>query len=358
MAAMHPAALVLPLSLLLLSTAAAPRTAGEAYANVRVLREAPADQLIPAMELISASLGVSCDHCHVPGAFEKDEKPPKEAARRMMRMMRAINDQHFEGRRQVTCFSCHRGSDAPAVDPPAGEPGAAERPLQVVETAASAARTSADVFAGYLRAAGGDALRAVTSRVGRGAVTVFGGRRYPFEVFQAAPLKVSTSMHLPGGANAWTYDGKAGAVSMPGRPVRPMTGAEVAGAVLANDFTWAVDPARVFTDSRVAGQATIDGRDVIVVETRVDGHAVELAFDLNGGLLRRLLAWTETPLGRLPTRVDYGEYREVGGVMAPVVWTVARPQGAFTVELSEVEHGVAIDDSRFSAPVPEAHGSD
>lgn len=352
-----PPALALPLSLLLLSAAAPPRTAGDAFENVRVLREVPAEQLVPAMELIAASLGVSCDHCHVAGAFEKDDKLPKETARRMMRMMRAINDEHFEGRRQVTCFSCHRGGAAPAVDPPAVEPIAAERPLRVVATAASAARTSADVFAGYLRAAGGDALRAVTSRVGRGVVTVFGGRRFPFEVFQAAPLKVSTSMHLPGGANAWTYDGTAGAVSTAGQPVRPMTGAEVASAVLANDFTWAVAPERVFTDSRVAGQATIDGRNVIVVEARVDGHAVELAFDLDGGLLRRSLAWTETPLGRLPTRVDYGEYREVGGVMTPVVWTVARPQGAFTVELSAVEHDVAIDDAKFSAPVPEAHGS-
>jgi len=345
---------VLPLSLMLLAGAAAapPRTAGEAFVNVQVLRDVPADQLLHAMDFIAASLGVTCDHCHVRGAFEKDEKPAKEAARRMMRMMRAINDEHFDGRREVTCFSCHRGGAAPAVEPPAAEglPG-------VVETPASAARTPADVFAGYLRAAGGDALRAVTSRVGRGTVTAFGGRQYSFETFQASQLKVSTSVQFPGGANVRTYDGTAGLVAAPGRPVRPMTGAEVAGAVLANDFAWAVDPERVFTDSRVAGQARIGDRDVIVVEARVLGHAVELAFDLDGGLLRRSLAWTETPLGRLPTQTDYGEYREVDGVTTPVVWTVARPQGSFTVELSEVEHDVEIDDARFSVSAPEAHGS-
>src|SRR6266550_2722642 len=62
----------------------------EAYKNIQVLKGAPADQLIPSMQFISASLGVQCDFCHEMGAFDRDDKKPKQTARKMMEMMFAI----------------------------------------------------------------------------------------------------------------------------------------------------------------------------------------------------------------------------------------------------------------------------
>ena len=47
------------------------------FKNIQVLKDIPADQLIPAMQFITASLGVECEFCHVEGAFEKDDKKPK-----------------------------------------------------------------------------------------------------------------------------------------------------------------------------------------------------------------------------------------------------------------------------------------
>ncbi|MGH9455420.1 MAG: hypothetical protein ACRD2O_15775, partial [Terriglobia bacterium] len=40
------------------STQAAPKTAGEAFKNVQILKDIPANQLIPTMQFISTSLGV------------------------------------------------------------------------------------------------------------------------------------------------------------------------------------------------------------------------------------------------------------------------------------------------------------
>jgi hypothetical protein len=37
------------------------------FKNITVLKGTPADQLIPAMQFITASLGVECDFCHVQG---------------------------------------------------------------------------------------------------------------------------------------------------------------------------------------------------------------------------------------------------------------------------------------------------
>src|SRR5260370_11609205 len=99
------------------SSAAAPKLAEEQFKNIQALKGIPADQLIPAMQFIAASLGVECEHCHVEHAFEKDYKKSKVTARKMINMMIAINKDNFEGHRDVTCYSCHRGAADPVGTP-------------------------------------------------------------------------------------------------------------------------------------------------------------------------------------------------------------------------------------------------
>src|SRR6516164_4401093 len=94
-----------------------PKKAEEQFKNIQVLKGVPADQIFPTMQFITASLGVECDFCHVQNAFEKDDKKPKQAARKMMEMMYAINKDNFEGHREVTCYSCHRGNAHPLAIP-------------------------------------------------------------------------------------------------------------------------------------------------------------------------------------------------------------------------------------------------
>src|SRR5258705_11357162 len=78
------------------------KTTEQAFKNIQVLKGLPADQLIPSMQFISASLGVECDYCHVQNAFDKDDKKPKPIARKMIQMMFSINKDNFEGHREVT----------------------------------------------------------------------------------------------------------------------------------------------------------------------------------------------------------------------------------------------------------------
>jgi hypothetical protein len=66
---------------------------------------------------ISAWLGVECAYCHVMGQFEKDEKPAKQTARAMFRMVQAINHDHFAASNAVTCWTCHQGSSKPKGPP-------------------------------------------------------------------------------------------------------------------------------------------------------------------------------------------------------------------------------------------------
>src|SRR5260370_25379265 len=99
------------------AAAAGTKRAEEEFKNIQALKGIPADQVIPSMQFIAASLGVECEFCHVAHANEKDNKKPKVTARKMINMMMAINKDNFEGRRVVTCYSCHRGSRDPVATP-------------------------------------------------------------------------------------------------------------------------------------------------------------------------------------------------------------------------------------------------
>jgi hypothetical protein len=68
-----------------------PKLAEEQFKNIQALKGIPADQVVPSMQFVAASLGVECEYCHVHGAMEKDDKKPKVTARKMIAMMMAIN---------------------------------------------------------------------------------------------------------------------------------------------------------------------------------------------------------------------------------------------------------------------------
>lgn len=86
------------------------KTAGQYYKNVKVLKDLPAVDIHPAMEYITVALGVGCGYCHDTRKFDDDGKPTKRSARNMMQMMFALDNTVFDGKREVTCYTCHRGA--------------------------------------------------------------------------------------------------------------------------------------------------------------------------------------------------------------------------------------------------------
>ncbi len=87
--------------------------------NLQILKPGP--DLIPTMRGFTASLGVKCDFCHVQGNFASDDKHEKVMARMMLKMTADINSKFEDGQTHVGCFTCHRGSTEPALNPPAAE---------------------------------------------------------------------------------------------------------------------------------------------------------------------------------------------------------------------------------------------
>jgi hypothetical protein len=93
-------------------------TAAKQYKNIQVLKDLPADQLIPTMRFFAESLGERCSFCHVQGDFASDAKPQKKTARQMILMTKDINKRHKVVMNHVTCYTCHRGNDEPVNAPP------------------------------------------------------------------------------------------------------------------------------------------------------------------------------------------------------------------------------------------------
>jgi hypothetical protein len=69
-------------------------------------------------------------------------------------------------------------------------------------------------------------------------------------------------------------------------------------------------------------------------------------------LLIRLVRFVDTAVGRVPTQIDYSDYRDVGGVKLPFKWTATWTNGQSTAELSEIQINVPIEAAKFARPAP------
>ena len=336
--------------------------AEEVFKNVQVLRGIPVNDFMGTMGIFSASLGMSCEDCHRSGdsswANYAAESPRKQMARVMVTMMATINKQHFGGRQVITCFSCHRGADRPKATPNLatlyGAPPP-EDPRDVIEPSPGAPTADA-VFDKYLAAVGGAGrAAALTSFTATGTSAGYGpdSEPSPFELFAKAPNQRTAIVRSPGGDRTSTFDGRAGWLAAPHRPVLVLglAGADLDGLRIDAELAF---PSRIKQTAEQwrAGAATaIDDREVQVVQgTGSGGALVTLYFDAESGLLVRQVRYVASPVGRLPTQVDYADYREVAGVKLPFRWTVTWLDGRDTVELKDVRPNVAIDAGRFGRP--------
>ena len=357
------AACVVSLSLVVLQAQSGPtqsatptpvKTAEQQFKNIQVLKGVPADQVIPAMQFISASLGVECDFCHVDRAFDKDDKKPKLAARHMIEMQNGINKNSFKGDMEVTCNTCHRGSSRPMSVPAVADASWKPTPPkpEVATAPAAPAQPEGDaVIAKYIQSLGGQAALAKVSSLAWKGSSEVNGHAMPIDVYAKAPDARISFMHMPGGDSVTAFNGQAGWLSSPGRPVHDMSASEAASAKLDATFAFPVNVPKEFQRFRTGRPDKIDDRPVTTVLAITEGQApVRLFFDDQTGLLVRMIRYAETPLGRNPTQVDYADYRDVGGVKTPYQWTISRPSGRFTIKVDEAKVNAPVDDSKFVRP--------
>lgn len=338
------------------------KTAGEAYKNIQVLKDIPASQLLPGMHYMTTALGVECNYCHV-NPWESDQKQTKKTARKMMQMLFAINKDNFDGRTEVTCYTCHQGNHSPVAVPrlpegavpadfirpnqPAaaapGQPAATPAPAPVKPPAAD------EVLAEFAQALGGDdALAKITSREIEADHEV-DGKTLPDALFQKAPGKILNSIATPRGPASLGFDGVHTWMSSDeGTEDAP----DPQALILRREAQ--IDPVaalRSYSDRRVFGQAKLGDEMTWVMRAKApDGLFEFLLFDQQSGLLVRRTVRYQTIFGGLQVEMDYSDYRPVDGVSVPYRTTFwfAGHKAALTIK--DVKDNVPVDDSKFSPP--------
>jgi len=131
----------------------------------------------------------------------------------------------------------------------------------------------------------------------------------------------------------------------------PLTGGNLAGAKIDAVLAFPAALKQAFKQWRV-GATTLNDNDVYVLQGVTAGQPpLNLYFD-ESGLLVRALRFVDTAIGRLPTQIDFSDYRDVDGVKMPFHWTTTWTDGQSTVQLTEAKTSVTIDPARFRRPEP------
>jgi hypothetical protein len=335
--------------------------AEEVFKNVQVLKGIPVDEFMSTMGVFSAALGMSCEDCHAANDskwenYALDTSPRKQTARRMIQMLRTINKDNFSGRQMITCWTCHRGSDHPRVTPNlATLYNLPDEPEDLIVTAPGAPPAD-QILDKYIQAAGSSQrLAALTSFAAKGTSAGYGPESMPrpIEIYASAPNQRTTIIHTQNGDSTTVYDGRAGWIAAPLRPVPVLavSGSALEGMKLDAELAFPSRIKEVLGKWRVGFPVLINDREVQVIQgTAAGGSLATLYFDSETGLLVRFVRYSDSVVGRTPTQIDYSDYREVAGVKMPFHFTVSWLDGKENFDLTEIQANVPIDAGRFARP--------
>jgi hypothetical protein len=343
------------------------QTAGEVFKNVTTtpLKGLTVDDFMGSMGVMAAALGFDCADCHTGAGTDKvvweADTNRKKMARRMTEMVATINKQNFGGAPLVSCWTCHHGKDVPAttiaLDNLYGPPNEEKDDIIAKDDSQPAATVILDK---YIAALGGaEKLSTLKSFVATGTqggyVQVKGGGR--FEIFAKAPDQRTVRVTYPDapdrGNQSRDFNGTTGWVTTPRALLGEyqVEGTELDGLHFDAELAFPGQIKQVLTNLRVGYPDVIDGHDVEVVQGRGPRNLlVTLYFDKKSGLLVREIRFGRTPIGRVPSQVDYSDYRDVDGIMFPFQYKFSWLDGRDNYKLTDVKINAPIDESRFGKP--------
>lgn len=360
----------------------------QVFRNIQVLKGTTVDEFMGTMGIMSAAVGFDCSECHLGAGTEKvdwaADTQKKVIARKMTTMVQNINKENFSGRQMVTCWSCHHGRDKPATSPQLEAVyGTGSTEMDDVLTNMPGQPSAESIIDKYINAIGGaQKLSAVKSYIATGRSVGFGGfggggvvtvyAKFPNErttwiEFKDAPGR-GDEVRATNGKQAWLKTPLAVLTDF------ELNGSELDAAVLDAMLAFPAQMKTAMTNWRVSLPMTISdlpgpssqtsnekassegiGKDRLVDVVQgtygTRGVIATLYFDQKSGLLLRKVAYSRTPIGRVPTQVDYTDYREVNGIKMPFHITFAWLDGRDAVQLNEVKINAPVDEAKFGHPV-------
>lgn len=363
-----------------------PLLAEQAFKNIQVFKGLPVDDFMETMGIMAASLDFDCSDCHVGAGTDQvnwaADTSRKQMARLMVTMVASINKNNFGGRQLVTCWTCHRNRDKPLVTPVMDTIyGTVTIEPDDVIVATEGLPSPESILDKYIQAAGGaQRLASLKSFVGKGTSVSFGGfgGGGDVELVAEAPDKRATIILFKEatdrGDQIRTYDGHAGWVRTPLNVLGEfqLSGGDLDGARLDAQLSFPGQIKQVLTNLKTGPPGTITDlpapasqaslqkdvtlgqtHDVDVVQgTGPRGLLVTLYFDRKTGLLLRELRYGSSPIGRVPTQVDFADYRDVNGIKLPFRITYAWLDGRDSIVLNEIKTNVPVSEAKFDRPAP------
>jgi hypothetical protein len=342
------------------------KNAGEAFKNVTTasLKGLTVDDFLGTMGVISADLGLDCADCHPGAGSDKADfvidTPQKITARKMIDMVAAINKTNFGGVQNVTCWTCHHGKEQPSttisLDKLYGSPNDEHDDFVKQQPGEP---TGAQVLDNYIAALGGaQKLASLKSFIASGTSVGYEGLGGggSFQIFAKAPDQRTTLIvfkdHPERGDTHRVFDGKVGWNKTPRNavPEYQLSGSELDGVAVDALLSFPANIKTVLTGLRTA-TGDLGDRDVEIVQgSGPHGVMVSLYFDKKTNLLVRMVRYSKSPVGRIPTQVDYADYRDVNGIKFPFQYTFSWLDGRDAFKINDVKVNVPIDPAVFQKP--------
>jgi len=307
---------------------------------------------------------LDCADCH-PGAGSDKvdwvvDTPQKITARKMVEMVANINKTNFAGAQMVTCFTCHHARDVPsttiALDNLYSTPNQERDDIVKAQPGQSANA----ILDKYIAALGGaQKLNGLTSFIATGKSVGYEGLGGDgtFTIYAKAPDQKTTQIFFPThperGNSTWTYNGKTGWINVPRGLIEEyeVTGSGLEGTRFEAQLEFPGQIKTIFTNWKVGPMESIGDKDFNVLQgSNAKGLLATLFFDAQSNLLVRLIRYTTSPIGRVPTQIDYSDYRDVGGIKFPFEYNFLWLDGRFTAKITDVKTNVAIDAAKFGKP--------
>lgn len=326
------------------------------HKNIQALKGVPAAQLYPIMNQFNIALGVDCTFCHVKNGeqweWEKDDKRAKQTARKMIQLTLDLNKNYFQGRPQVSCYTCHQGDEHPRGVPSLPLDFAA-RHEEPARPATGSWPTPQQILDKYVQAVGSaEAIAGLSSRALKGSYVTARGQSFPLEIRFAGPDKWVWTMELQGmGKQTVGMNGTATWFKND-RENRPMSSVELSRFGSQARGLELLQLNAPYPRLNFGGKTKIGEREAWVLAGMTpDKKRVRYFFDTQTGLLLRRIVNTETVVGMDPEQTDYEDYRDVNGVKIPFTVRTSYLDPFFTAtrKFTEIKSAAA-DEAQFTPP--------
>lgn len=222
------------------------------------------------------------------------------------------------------------------------------------DSAQPASPTVDQIINRYITALGGRAaIEKQTSRVSMGTIDVpamhLSGT---VMIHEKAPDKVLLVVIFSGNAFRQGYDGTTGWTDDPADGTRVLSGEELAEAGRDADFFHALHLREIYPQLAFAGTEKVGDHDAYLLEGTAAGESDpdKMYFDTQSGLPLRAISHRHTADGDSEVQQDFQDYRTVDGLQLP--FTIVQTGGSsdFTIRISEIHHGVDLQNSEFAQP--------